>query len=67
MDHSVEGYIQRLSSEELAVFLQQCMLRHQWDDYSHIVPQIIAILQDRQYPLSKVILDDWAAFQQKCK
>ena len=59
MDHSVEGYLKRTSSVHLEAFLYQCMYCRQWDSYSHIVPQIISLLQSRSHPIPKPILDSW--------
>jgi len=62
MDYSVEGYLKRSSSVRLEAFLFQCMYRRQWDSYSHIVPQIISLLQSRNHPIPQQILDSWERY-----
>ncbi|MBQ6831316.1 MAG: hypothetical protein IJO28_01650 [Oscillospiraceae bacterium] len=59
MDHSVQGHIQRLSSEELETFLQRCMLLKEWDNYCHIVPQILETLELRNHSVPQTILKSW--------
>ena len=65
MDHSVQGYLQRLSSGELEVFLRRCMLLDQWYDYDHIVPQMLKLLELRSHPVPQQILNSWEAYQEK--
>lgn len=63
--YSLQAYLERLSSEQLEIFLRQCMLFNRWDQYDHVVPQIFELLKKRSYTVDQLILASWEAYLQK--
>ena len=48
MDHTVTGYISHLSTEKLTEFLRQYTAGELTEDFSHIIPAILAELERRR-------------------
>ena len=63
MEHSVENYLQRLSTEELVTFLGWCLQMSAWDRYEYMIPQIIDLLQKRDDSVPKQILEAWHTYR----
>ena len=63
MEHSVENYLQRLSTEELVTFLWWCLQMSAWDRYEYMIPQIIDLLQKRDDSVPKQILEAWHTYR----
>lgn len=51
MDHSEQGYLRRQSAEVLKAFLEVCL--HDKESYGYIIPEILAILEDKVSQLPK--------------
>lgn len=62
MEHSVGAYIERRSSAELLSFLELCLYKGQWDQYSQTIPLIFATLQHRNVPIPEQIRAAWEQF-----
>ena len=64
MEHSLQAYIKKQSSEELLAFLQMCMYRNQWAQYADSILHIFAELQSRNFPIPEQISACFADFLQ---
>jgi len=47
MDYSVQTYLERLSTEKLCAFLQDCFSGDEWKNYEYAMPTIRDILVRR--------------------
>ena len=56
MDHSVQAYLQRQSTEKLIQFLQQCAEFGQQECYAPILPEIIRTLENRGVSIPRDLL-----------
>lgn len=63
-NHTVQSYLTRSSTHELIAFLWQCVRLYQWDQYEHVIPQIMEILEKRSDTIPKSVLESWAMHRQ---
>ena len=47
MDHSIEGYLKRRTTQELDGMLNFCVMGDNWKKYGYVVPMILNILRER--------------------
>ena len=47
MDHSVQSYLEKMSTEELKCFLIQCIERRFGNSYDYIIPYVLHLLDQR--------------------
>ena len=47
MDHSVQSYLEKMSTEELKCFLIQCIERKFGNSYDYIIPYALHLLDQR--------------------
>jgi hypothetical protein len=50
MDHSMQGYLSRRTTEELEIILQHCLQEENSEHYAHIAFMIRKILKQRKHP-----------------
>ena len=58
----IQDYFKTMSSESMLGFLYVSMMRNEWRNYTHALPQIFATLQSRGVPVSEQIQAAWEAF-----
>ena len=64
MEHTVQAYIHRCSSEDLLGFLDNCVLANEWKTHAHIIPLILKLMEDRHVTVPEYILSSWNEFCQ---
>ena len=64
MDHSIQAYIKRCSSQDLLLFLEVCMQKNQWEYHAHIIPDIFLTLNSRNVTILEEILFSWNSYLQ---
>ena len=47
MEHSVQAYIQRQSTDFLMLFVKQCLCGKYENDYDYLIPYILRVLMKR--------------------
>lgn len=48
MDHSLQGYLRRQTTESLQAMLQYCMRKENYENYRDAVLAILKVLQERE-------------------
>lgn len=48
MDHSLQGYLSRQTTESLQAMLQYCMRKENYENYRDAVLAILKVLQERE-------------------
>ena len=49
-DHSLRGYLNRRSTEELNAILAYCLQEENYASYEHVILEILSVLNDRFVP-----------------
>ena len=65
MEHTVQAYIYRCTSEELLGFLDSCAQKNEWKVHAHIIPLILNLMQERNVTVPDHILSSWNEFCKK--
>ena len=52
IDHSLRGYLQRRTTEELEAILAYCLREENYQNYEYVILEILSVLRqrDRQQP-----------------
>ena len=48
-DHSLRGYLERRTKEELDAILTYCMQEKNYANYEHVILEIVKIMYERQW------------------
>ena len=62
MDHTMQAYLKRCSTEQLMGFLEDCMRKNLWGEYALTIPAVFTVLQKRNILLPEQIRTSWNAY-----
>ena len=62
MDHTMQAYLKRCSTEQLMGFLEDCMRRNMWSEYAPAIPAVLAALQSRNVLLPEQLRASWDTY-----
>ena len=62
VEHTIESYIKRQSTDALRGFLMDIMFRGNWKSYAYVIPDIIREIENRGEKMDSHFLSAWQVF-----